>query len=144
MNVNDITYQIRGAIFEVNRILGPGFLEKVYENALLVELKKRGVKAESQVPISVFYKKSPVGEYFADIMAEDKVVLELKVADNITEVHEAQALHYLKATSFRLAIILNFGKSKLQLKRIVLWGQSSLKPISAYLCLIRGIRVKWT
>ena len=70
MDINDITYQINGAVFEVNRILGPGFLEKVYENALLLELIERGLKAENQVPIDVFYKKDRVDEYFADIGIE--------------------------------------------------------------------------
>ena len=66
MKINDITYAVRGAVFEVNRTLGPGFLEKVYENALLVELRKRGLKADSQVPIKVSYKDEVVGEYIAD------------------------------------------------------------------------------
>lgn len=72
MDINDVTYAINGAVFEVNRVLGPGFLEKVYENALLIELKKRGLKAESQVPIRVFYKENAVGEYLADILVEKK------------------------------------------------------------------------
>ena len=65
MDINDITYKINGAIFEVNKVLGPGFLEKVYENALLIELKSQGLKADKQVPISVAYKDKIVGEYFA-------------------------------------------------------------------------------
>jgi GxxExxY protein len=68
MDINDVTYAINGAVFEVNRVLGPGFLEKVYENALLLELEKRGLKAESQVPIKVFYKEDPAGEYIADLL----------------------------------------------------------------------------
>ena len=74
MDVNDITYGIRGAIFEVNRVLGPGFLEKVYENALLIELRSRGYAAESQVPIKVYYKEDVVGEYIADILVEGTVI----------------------------------------------------------------------
>jgi hypothetical protein len=70
MNINDITYAINGAVFEVNRVLGPGFLEKVYENALLFELRKRGLKVESQAPIKVFYKEEVVGEYVADILSD--------------------------------------------------------------------------
>ncbi len=73
MNINELTYQINGAIFEVSRTLGAGFLEKVYENALMIELLKRGLKAESQVPIKVFYKEEAVGEYFTDILVQDKV-----------------------------------------------------------------------
>ena len=78
MNIGDITYQIRGAVFEVNRILGHGFLEKVYEKALLVELRRRGLSAEGQVPLKVVYKNELVGEYFADILVEGKVIVEIK------------------------------------------------------------------
>jgi len=88
MDINDITYAINGAVFEVNRILGSGFLEKVYENALLVELKRRGLKAESQVPIRVLYKESVVGEYIADILVESKVIVELKTVETIDKIHE--------------------------------------------------------
>ena len=77
MDINHITYAINGAVFEVNRILGSGCLEKVYENSLLVELIDRGLKAESKVPIKVKYKGTEVGEYFADIVVEDQVILEL-------------------------------------------------------------------
>jgi GxxExxY protein len=77
MKINDITYEIRGALFEVNKVLGPGFLEKVYENALLIELHNRGLKAESQVTIRVMYKNKPAGEYFADVLVEDKIIVEL-------------------------------------------------------------------
>ena len=94
MDINQITYAINGAIFEVNRILGPGFLEKVYENALLVELKKRGLQAESQAPIKVEYKQETVGEYFADILVEGTVVIELKTVESLDKAHEAQLLNY--------------------------------------------------
>jgi len=88
MNVNDLTYSINGAIFEVSRTLGFGFLEKVYENALLVELHKRGLRAESQVPIKVRYKGEIVGEYFADILVEGKIIIELKAVENLEKIHE--------------------------------------------------------
>jgi GxxExxY protein len=87
MDINEITYQIRGAVFEVNRVLGAGFLEKVYENALLVELRERGLKAESQVPIKVSYKDEAVGEYFADIVVEGQVIIELKAVDQLQKIH---------------------------------------------------------
>lgn len=77
VDINALTYETIGAVFEVSRILGPGFLEKVYENALLVELRKRGLKAENQIPIKVSYKGHAVGEYVADIIVEDAVLLEL-------------------------------------------------------------------
>ena len=90
MNINDLTYTINGAIFEVNRILGTGFLEKVYENALTIELKKRGLDAKSQLPISVSYKDSVVGEYIADILVEEKVIIEVKTVKKIAPLHKAQ------------------------------------------------------
>jgi len=83
MELDEITYEIRGAIFEVNKVLGHGFLEKVYENALLVELKKRGLKADCQVPMDVNYKGETVGEYFADIIVAEKVLLELKAIEKL-------------------------------------------------------------
>lgn len=120
MDINDITYAINGAVFEVNRILGSGFLEKVYENALLVELKRRGIKAQSQVPIKVLYKEKVVGEYIADLLVEDKVIVELKTVENIDKVHEAQLLNYLKATGIRVGILVNFKHPKAEIKRMVL------------------------
>ena len=89
MNINELTYQINGAIFEVSRTLGAGFLEKVYEKALMIELKERGMRAIDQAPIKVSYKDTIVGEYFADILVEGKVILELKAVENLTKLHEA-------------------------------------------------------
>jgi GxxExxY protein len=120
MDVNEITYQINGAVFEVNKVLGPGFLEKVYQNALIVELQTRGLKAESQVPIKVFYKDDVVGEYIADIIVEDKVIVELKTAEKIDKMHEAQLLNYLKATGIQIGLLVNFKHSKADIKRMVL------------------------
>ena len=120
MHLNDITYKVNGAIFEVNRILGPGFLEKVYENALLIELQKRSLKAESQVPIKVSYKGEEVGEYFADILVEDEVILELKSVQSLEKVHEAQILNYLKASGKKVGLLINFTHPKAFIKRYVL------------------------
>jgi GxxExxY protein len=78
MDINTLTYQINGAVFEVSRVLGAGFLEKVYEKALMIELQKRGLKAESQKPITVLYKGDVVGEYCADILVENQIIIELK------------------------------------------------------------------
>jgi len=105
MELIDITYTINGAIFEVNKILGPGFLEKVYENALLYELISRGLKAVCQAPITVNYKGQFVGEYFADILVEDRVIIELKTVDRIEKIHEAQLLNYLKATGIQVGLL---------------------------------------
>ena len=120
MDINDITYKIRAAIFEVNRVLGYGFLEKIYENALLIELKKRGFNAEGQVPINVEYKGELVGEYFADIVVEDKVILELKAVESLQKIHEAQLLNYLKATKYKIGLLVNFTHPKAEIKRFVL------------------------
>ena len=123
--MNDIYYKelsdkIIGFAIEVHKILGNGFLEKVYENALLYELSNSGIHVESQVPVPVKYKGNPVGEYFCDILVDEQIILELKVTKNIDPIHEAQLLHYLKATGLKVGYILNFGHTaKLQFKRLV-------------------------
>ena len=120
MDINDLTYQINGAVFEVNRELGAGFLEKVYENALSIELIERGLKAENQVPIKVKYKGKEVGEYFADIIVENKVILEIKAIETLQRIHEAQLLNYLKATEYKIGLLVNFTYPKAQIKRFIL------------------------
>ncbi len=119
MNLDEITYRINGAIFEVNKVLGAGFLEKVYENALMVELRSRGLKAENQKPIAVSYKGVQVGDYFADIIVEDQVLIELKAVDQLQKIHEAQLLNYLKATGIKLGLLVNFKHPKAEIKRFV-------------------------
>ena len=120
MDIIDITYQVRGALFEINSVLGPGFLEKVYENALLIELHNRGVKPKSQVPIKVKYKERFVGEYSADLFVGEKVIVELKTVDNLNKNHEAQLLNYLKATGIQVGLLVNFKNPKVEIKRKVL------------------------
>ena len=120
MDINDITYAINGAAFEVNRVLGSGFLEKVYENALLVELKERGLNAESQIPVKVFYKNKIVGEYIIDILVEKKVIVELKTVEKVDNVHEAQLLNYLKASGIQVGLLINFKHPKVEIKRMVM------------------------
>ena len=120
MDRDDLTYKVRGAIFEVNKVLGHGFLEKVYENALMVELKLRGLSAQAQVPIEVEYKDEIVGEYFADVLVEDQVILELKAVDSLQKIHVAQLLNYLKATKYNLGLLINFTHPKAEIKRFVL------------------------
>ena len=117
MDINEITYEINGAIFEVNRILGPGFLEKVYENALMIELNKRGLDSKNQVPINVSYKNSIVGEYIADIIVEDKVIIEIKTVEKLAPIHKAQLLNYLKATGLHIGILVNFKNKKAEIDR---------------------------
>ena len=120
MELEKLTYEINGAIFEVNRVLGAGFLEKVYENALLVELKNRGLKTEAQKPVTVHYKNEVVGEYFADIMVDGKIILELKTVKSLEKIHEAQILNYLKATGYKVGLLINFAYPKAEIKRFVL------------------------
>ena len=116
----ELSDKIIGLAIEVHKNLGNGFLEKVYENALMLEFRKNHIHAEGQYAIPVYYKDEIVGEYFADILVEDRIILELKVSKAIDPIHEAQLLHYLKATGLKLGYILNFGiPNKLQFKRIV-------------------------
>ncbi len=105
----DITKKVIGAFFVVYNTLGYGFSEKVYENALMVELQKMGLKAGQQVPIYVYYDAEVVGEFFADLIVEDKVIVELKSVKALIKEHEAQLLNYLKATTYEVGLLLNFG-----------------------------------
>ena len=119
MNIDDLTYKINGAIFEVNKVLGAGFLEKVYENALLFELRNIGLKVKAQAPIDINYKSKLVGKYFADIVVEDLVILEIKAVESLQKIHEAQLLNYLKATKYKIGLLINFTHPKAEIKRFV-------------------------
>ena len=116
---SDLTKLVIGAAFEVHRELGPGFLEKVYETALVRELRAQGIQADSQLPIPVLYKGAIVGHYFADVLVDGRVICEIKAAEALDGVHEAQVLHYLKATGITVGLLLNFGRSSMQVKRLV-------------------------
>jgi GxxExxY protein len=120
MDTNELTQKIIGCAMKVSNTLGAGFLEKVYENALGIELRKAGLTAFQQHPISVYYEEIEVGSYFADILVNDRVVVELKAAKEIDEVHQAQLLNYLKATKIQTGLILNFGTPRLGIKRMML------------------------
>jgi len=106
----EITSDIINAFYKVYNTLGYGFLEKVYENALAMELAERGHIVKQQLPIQVYYEGKAVGEYFADMLIDDKVILELKTAESIAKEHEAQLVNYLKATKIEIGLLLNFGK----------------------------------
>ncbi len=112
----DLTEKIIKAYYNVYNELGYGFLEKVYENALMIELKSLELSCEKQKPISVSFKGYNIGEYFADIIVENKVIIELKAAEGLVEEHEAQLLNYLRATEIEVGLLFNFGK-KPQFKR---------------------------
>ena len=107
---SEITSKIIKAYYNVYNRLGFGFLEKVYENSMFIELQKFGLRCERQFPIKVYYDEHQVGEYYADILVEDLVIIELKAAENLCEEHEAQLINYLKATELEVGILLNFGK----------------------------------
>ena len=116
----ELTYKIRGAVFEVSRQLGSGFLEKVYEKALMIELKHIGLICENQFQILVKYKCQSIGDYFADIIVENKIILEIKAQENIRPEHKAQLLNYLKATEMKIGLLINFTHPKAQIERFVL------------------------
>ncbi len=107
----DITEKIIKAFYNVYNILGYGFLEKVYENAMMIELTSMHLICERQKPLDVYFKEKKVGEYFADIIVEDKVIIELKAAEGLIPEQEAQLLNYLKATNIKVGLLLNFGKT---------------------------------
>ena len=116
----ELSYEAVGLAMEVHRKLGFGFLEKVYENALMILLNKNEIPAQQQVPLRVYFEGKPVGDYLADILVDSKVILELKSVDKIVDAHRAQVLNYLRATRLRLGMILNFSKKSLEYERLVL------------------------
>jgi GxxExxY protein len=114
-----LTERLIGAVFEVSNTLGAGFLAKVYQRALVHELRLRRIRAAAEVSFSVTYKGYAVGEYFADILVEDVLVIELKCAERLTNEHTAQCLNYLRASGRTLCLLVNFRKPKVEWKRIV-------------------------
>ena len=119
MEINKITRKVIGCAFTVSNTLGIGFLEKVYENALAHELRKAGLGVEQQHDIAVHYDGVAVGDYKADLLVEGRVLIELKAVKALDEVHLAQCLNYLKATALNICLLINFGKPKVEIKRIV-------------------------
>jgi GxxExxY protein len=121
---------VLGAVFEVSNTLGAGFLEKVYERALLKELALRGIRARSQASFAVTYKGQYVGEYFADILVGDVLIVELKCVERLASEHIAQCLNYLRASGQSLCLLINFRRSKVEWKRIV-HGFDITRPLEA-------------
>lgn len=117
MEINELTEIIIGCCYEVYNSLGYGFLEKVYENALCVELKQKKIQVEQQKKLTVFYKEEIVGEYIADLVVDDRVVVELKAAKEICNSHKSQLINYLKATNIKVGLLLNFSPSKVEVRR---------------------------
>ena len=116
----EVTGEVIGAAIEVWKILGYGYLERVYENALMVEAKLRGLSVEQQVEIDVIYKGVVVGRYAADVFAEKKVLVELKAEKEYNPKHEAQLLNYLKGTNLKVGLLINFGEKRCQFQRLVM------------------------
>jgi GxxExxY protein len=118
--LKDLSFQVMAAAFEVHNTLGAGFLENVYEKALLKELQLRGIPAVAQSEMKVLYKGEEVGLYYPDIFVNGEMILELKAVESLTKLHEAQVLNYLKGTGCKLGLLLNFGRERVESKRLVL------------------------
>jgi GxxExxY protein len=118
-SLQPVTQHLIGAAFEVHNILGFGFLEKVYQRAMQVELQSRGVKAELEPKIQVQFKGVIVGDYAADLLVEEKIIVELKTDVTYQSVHEAQLLNELRGTGMKLGYLINFGREKVEYKRMV-------------------------
>ncbi len=118
-SLQSVTRQIIGAAFEVHNILGYGFLERVYQRAVQVELEARGVEVELEPQIKVQYKEVVVGDYAADLLVESKIIVELKTDAAYQALHEAQILNELRGTGIRLGFLINFGREKVEYKRMV-------------------------
>ena len=117
-DVNTITEKIIGSAYRVSNSLGIGFVEKVYENALAHEIQKSGLKVAQQDPIKVLYDEIVVGDFFADLLVEEQVLVELKAVSMLKDEHVAQSLNYLRATGLEICLLINFGTAKVQLKRL--------------------------
>lgn len=115
-----LTKRILGAAMSVSNALGAGFLESVYHRALVIALKDEGLDTRSEVSMEVRFKGSPVGQFSADILVEGKVIIELKAVSGLTHEHQAQLMNYLRASGVRVGMLINFGKPRLEWKRIVL------------------------
>ena len=115
--IDELTEQVIGLAMKVHRTLGPGFLESVYQRALLLELRRAGLAVESEKPLRVIYEGECVGDFSADMLVEDRLIIELKAVQEIAGAHEVQTVNYLVATGMDDALLLNFGAASLQFKR---------------------------
>ena len=115
----DLTFDIIGAAIEVHKVLGPGFLEAVYQKALGHEFGLRNIPFQEQCEVLVRYKDLMAGEYRADFLVDDKVIVEIKAIKSLTEIHEAQLINYLKGSGYRVGLLINFGAASLEYKRRV-------------------------
>jgi GxxExxY protein len=118
--IDGITEKIIGCSYTVGNVLGCGFLEKVYENALAYELRKAGYKVLQQHEIKVYYEGVEVGKYFTDLFVEDCVIVEVKAISSLSDSQKAQCINYLKATKLKIGLLINFGKPRIEIKRVIL------------------------
>ena len=116
MDYDDLTGQIIKAAYKVYNVLGKGFMEKVYQNAMFIELLDMGLSVDKEMPLEVFYKGHKVGGYYADLVVEDEIIVELKAVENLVKVHEVQLVNYLNATKNDTGLLINFG-DKVEVKR---------------------------
>ncbi|WP_421943735.1 GxxExxY protein [Pedobacter sp.] len=119
IELNLITEKIIGAAYTVSNTLGAGFLEKVYENAMFLEISKMNLNVVKQQPLNVLYDEQIVGEYFADLIVENQVIVEIKAIKELTEIHQAQLMNYLVACNKRCGLLINFGKPRIEIKRML-------------------------
>ena len=120
LEINQITERVINCVYRVSNTLGSGFLEKVYENALAIELRESGLRVAQQHPIKVYNNNNLVGDFVADLLVEDRVIVEMKAAKTLDDVHSAQCMNYLKATGLKVCLLVNFGRPRIDIKRIVL------------------------
>ena len=117
MEYAELTEKIIGCAYRVYNTMGFGYLESVYEKCLMIELKKAGLRCETQKPITVRYEGETVGEFVADVVVEDTIILELKSVRHLSEAHEVQLVNYLVATGNAVGLLINFGEEKVEVKR---------------------------
>jgi|APLak6261663012_1056037.scaffolds.fasta_scaffold06667_2 GxxExxY protein len=115
----ELSYKIVGLAMEIHKKLGSGFLEKVYENSLMVLFERENIQIKQQFPINVNFENKIVGNYIADIVVDDKIIIEIKAVESLNNVHKAQLINYLKATGFKVGILLNFGSQSLEHQRFI-------------------------
>jgi GxxExxY protein len=126
---SQVTEHIIGGAYVVANVLGPGFLEKVYENALAHQLRKSGLKVKQQHPVNVHYDGVVVGEYVTDLLVENAILVELKAVKAVDSAHMAQCLNYLKATGLQVCLLINFGTARIEIRRIVNRFQEEQSPV---------------
>lgn len=117
MDIEELITEIIDCAYQVRKVLGPGFLESVYQKALVLELQNHQIDSEIECPINVYYKDTVVGEFRADLLVENSVIIELKAVNNLLPAHEVQLVNYLTATQIDNGLLINFGASRLEVKR---------------------------